>query len=161
MNVKEKVLTLKDVEDWLIIDQNDLDSETVKHPLMFKEIGRQAAFAESLAVEAKQNMEQVQAIVSLEHRNQAADTGERTTEEKLKQLTRSDIRYIEACSDYAEALKEELLWKNESEAHKHKGYAIGNLIKLHGDEYFFTDSADKIANNKKKANEKRKQRKGE
>jgi len=155
-------LTLKDIEDWLLIDKDDLDTESTKHPLMFRDVGRQYVFAESLAAKAKQEMEQRQAVVALDYRNQAAEDGTKMTEEKLKNLVRSDIRYMEACSDYNEALKKEAFWKNEVEAHRHKGYAIGNLIKLHGDEYYFSDNADRITSAKKKVQEKRnKKKKGE
>ena len=77
------------------------------------------------------------------------------TEDKLKQLVRSDERHINACCEYAEAEKEESLWENEKDAQWQRGSAIRDLIRLYASDYFFTDIVEKKKDNKTKAKQQR------
>ena len=60
---KEK--TLEEVQDLILIDKHNLDNEAQNHPKTFREVGKQYAFAKSRKAEAKQEVDQCYAVVSL------------------------------------------------------------------------------------------------
>lgn len=133
---------LEDFEGCLEIDETNLDQELMRQPATMQEISLCYAEAVSIRDAGKQELERTYAEVSLQVREDFADSGRKVTEDLVLQTTLASDEYVAAQKDYLDAKLECDQWSGLKEAFIQRSFMLRDLVQLYIAGYF-TDSAIK------------------
>lgn len=134
---------INELKKGLRIDEHALDHALRDHPVLFYNVSAELALAISNRDEAKQDLEEVEAVVDMELRKSAAVSGERTTEKEIESNRKTDQRVKSANDKF---LVEKLNAANLAalkEAFEQKSYALSKLVDLYLANYYSSNEDKK------------------
>ena len=144
--------TIKQLEDKLRIDEHALEVSLREHPELFYKVATELALAISNRDEAKQDLEEVEALVDMEIRKDASAVGGKTTEKEIDSLKKADERVITASDKFMEERYNAAKWSALKEAYEQKSYALYNLTELYISNYYSSnENAGKVTVREAKA----------
>lgn len=127
---------------FLQLDKNTLDESILYHSEIFYRISEKLSILVSLKDEAKNIMETTHARLSIEYRNIAKHTGEKITEDYLKQKVAVDSEYQEKFDNYLASKMEVDLWASMKDAFLQKGFMLKLMGDLYVSNYFSINSVE-------------------
>lgn len=136
---------LKKLEDKLKIDQHALDIALREHPDLFYKVASELALAISNRDEAKQDVDDIEAIVDMELRRAAAVSEDKVTEKAIESNKRTDKRVVSANDKFLEARFGAAKWAALKEAYESRSYALSKLVDLFLANYYSSNEDKKIS----------------
>lgn len=127
---------LKKLELKLAIDQHGLDIALREHPDLFYKVASELALAISNRDEAKQDVDDIEAVVDMELRRAASISEDKVTEKAIESNKRADKRVVSANDKFLEARFEAAKWAALKEAYESRSYALSKLVDLYLANYF-------------------------
>jgi hypothetical protein len=137
--------TLKQLEDKLVIDEHALDVALREHPDLFYKVASELALAISNRDEAKQDLDQIEAVVDSELRKAALIGIEKVTEKAIESNKNKDKRVVSANDTFLEKRYDAAKWSALKEAYEQRSYALSKLVDLYLANYYSTNE-DKRTN---------------
>lgn len=117
----------------LIIDEYHLELMLKQHPELVYDVGIELAFAISNRDQAKQNLEEIEAVVDNEIRQNAID---KVTEKDVESQKRRDKKVIAHNEDFLALKHLAAQWGVLKEAFDQRSYAISKLVDLYLANYY-------------------------
>ena len=135
-----KDTTMADLEASLQIDEHALETELRENPDLFYQVASGLALSISKRDEAKQQLDDTEAVVDIELRRDAAKSEDRVTEKELESNRKTDKRVREASKHFNDARADTGRWTALKEAYEQRSYALSKLADLYIANYYSDSS---------------------
>lgn len=120
----------------LSIDEHGLEFALRDHPNFVYDVGMELALAISHRDEAKQSLEEIEASVDAEIREEAAEQGEKITEKEVESHKKVHDRVKKANQTYLNSKLNASQWSVLKEAFDQRSYALSKLVDLYLANYY-------------------------
>lgn len=145
-----------DLSRSVMLDKHDLDNQLTEHAELYRQVCDHLALYTSQRDQAKRSLEEVEAKIDGEVREDAAATKEKMTEAAIKQRIILDERVIAAKDKLAELALTVGRLQGLEKSYIERRHAFAKLVDLHGNQYWSEHSG--IARGNKAVGESRRER---
>lgn len=119
--------TLEYYYDRIRIDRSDLQSAVLQHVELTTEVMREATTLRWEAERAKQKLDEAEALVQLQYRE---DTSKKRTVDEIKALVATHAEVRSQKTALIQAKQDHDSWSTLAEAYKQRGYALRELVEI-------------------------------
>ena len=120
----------------LAIDEHALEIELRDHPELVNQVGEGSVYAASHRDAAKQELEELEALVDRELRLEASKSEDKVTEKQIESNKKIDPRIVRAMGSYLDLKLEAALWSTLSDAFDKRTSALSRLTELYLSNYY-------------------------
>jgi hypothetical protein len=133
-------LIFKKLKEWTQIDKYNLDQVVSEHPTMRRQIGEELSHALDGRDTAEALVDALKAQLNNEFREEALNSNEKITEDRLKNLVAADPKLLAANKEYLEWKHTANLWFALDKAFADRATMIEQMCYLWNAGYFSKDS---------------------
>lgn len=127
---------LEELRKKLLIDEHALELELKNYPALIDEVGQACVLAISDRDEAKEDLDEVQAVVDAQIRRNAAIADEKITEKEVESQKKLNAKVKAANQNFLDLKLEAAQWGVLKEAFDKRSYALSKLVDLYIANYY-------------------------
>lgn len=142
-----KQASIRELEDDLIIDEDDLEEMCRLQPVLYYEVSRQLAMCISERDAAKQAHAEVEAAEDGRVRREAAKQEDRVTDTAIKLTVKSSKIVVAAMKKYLDLSEKVGQLQALKEAYQQRSYALSHLVDLHVNTFYGESATNRTASN--------------
>ena len=136
MGMETKRTPIDELRQALRINRLRLDQEVERQPELYAEVAEAAVMARSEQDQVKNQLEQAEAEIDLEVRQEAADAGDKVTEKSLQAKVQADGRLSKLRDALLKKKYQAESLEQLREAYRQRGYMLRELSALYIAGYF-------------------------
>lgn len=137
---KENQKELDNFKQYLVIDKLNLDVEVSQQPELFYTVAELSAKYSGIAASAKADMEEKYGAISIEIRDELAESGSKSTEKIVEHMADSNPAYCKSVRTYVLAKELADAWAALTNAFNQRSHMLRELSNLYIAGYFQSTS---------------------